>query len=260
MKKYFKIYITLLTMNLQVLTSYRANLINSIIATVVWGSMSFVSIFILTSRINTVYGWTREELLLLTAIYNILIGTFHMIFSRNFERFSRIIHFGELDSLLIKPIDPQFSVSFWLFNYTGAFRVIAGVLFTVILLHSHYPSLLSIILFLLLGLAGITLMYSVWYLVSTLIIKFTNLSNIVDVLYEINGITRFPQEMFRQLNVFAFSFLLPITIVITVPTKFLISKATYADFFLLLATSAVLFICARMFWKFALKYYTSASG
>lgn len=247
-------------MNFQVLTTYRANFINSVIATLVWGSMSFISIFILTARINTVYGWTREELLLLTAIYNIIIGTFHMVFSRNFERFSRIIHFGELDSLLTKPIDPQFSVSFWLFNYTGVFRVLAGIIFTIIILHSHAINPFDLVLFLVLIPVSIALMYSIWHLISTLIIKFTNLSNIIDLLYEINGFTRYPQEMFRQLNAFAFSFLVPIVIVVTIPTKFLISKATSADFFLLLGICVVFIICARMFWKFTLRYYTSASG
>ncbi len=260
MKKYLKIYAALLAMNFQVLTAYRANFINSIISTIVWGSMSFISIFILTARTNTIYGWTREELLLLTAIYNIIIGAFHMIFSRNFERFSRIIHFGELDSLLIKPIDSQFSMSFWLFNYAGIFRVIAGVLFTIILLHSRSLSVFTLAFFAVLGLTSIALMYSIWYLVSTLIIKFSNLSNIIGILYEINGLTRFPQEMFKQLNVFAFSFLIPVTIVITVPTKLLISRASYADVLLLVITSIVFLTIARLAWKFALRYYTSASG
>ncbi len=260
MKRYFKIYTTLLGMNFQTLTTYRANFINSIISSILWGSMTFITIFILTTRTNNVYGWTREELLLLTAIYNIIIGAFHMVFSKNFERFSEIIHFGRLDGLLMKPVDPQFLMSFWFFNYTSLFRIIAGVVFAVLLLNSQPPSLLSLALFAVLGLVGIALMYSIWYMISTLIIKFTNLSNIIDLLYQVNGFARFPQEMFRQLNVFAFSFLLPITIVVTVPTKLLISKATFADFILFLGTSVIFFICARMFWKFSLRYYTSASG
>lgn len=260
MKRYIKVYILLLTMNFQVLTAYRANFINSVISTIVWGSTSFISIFLLTARTNTVYGWTREELLLLTAIYNIIIGTFHTLFSRNFERFSQIIHFGEFDSMLIKPIDPQFSMSFWLFNYTGVFRIIAGILFALFLLPSYALSLFNLASFVILGLVSIALLYSIWFLISTLIIKFSNLSNIVDILYQINGFTRFPQEMFQQLNMFAFSFLVPITIIVTVPTRFLISKASYSDFLLLVAISIAFLVVTRLTWKYALRYYTSASG
>ncbi len=247
-------------MNFEVLTIYRSNFINSVLSTIVWGSMSFVSILLLTSRVNTVYGWTRSDLLLLTAIYNIIIGIFHTVFSRNFDRFSRIIHFGELDSLLVKPLDSQFLVSFWFFSYTSIFRIVAGIVVAAIILQSQTLNLLNVGIFVILIFVSISLMYSIWFLPSILIIKYSNLSNLVDLLYQINNFTRFPQELFKQLNIVVFSLLIPVTIAITTPTKFLISKASYADFFLLAGISMVFLICTRLAWKYALRFYSSASG
>lgn len=258
MKKYLNIYKTLLLLNLQVLTAYRANFVNSAISTVVWGSMSFLSIFLLTARTNQVAGWSRNDLLLLTAIYNIVIGSFHVLFSRNFERFSRIMHMAEFDTLLTKPIDSQFSISFWYFNYTSIFRVIVGVIVAAVILKSRF--FLELPVFLLLSLVGITLSYCIWFLISTLMVKYTNLSNIVEVLYQINGFSRYPMDLYRGLGLFAFTFIVPLVIMITVPAKYLASKVTSFDLLMLFGITLLFFITTRLAWKFALRFYASASG
>lgn len=259
--KYLKIYKTLLKLNLMYLLEYRTNFLNSFISSVIWGSLSFVSILLLTAHTNSIYGWTRNELLLLTAVYNIITGMFHVIFSRSFEHFSRIIHFADLDSFLLKPIDPQFSMSFWYFNYTGFFRVIVGILVAVILLQGKIISSPFIIpLFIVFLILGVIILYSIWFLASTLIIKYTNLTNLVGLLYEMNGFARFPQDMYQGLGTFAFTFLLPLTIIITTPTRVLLERFTYTDFYITIGIAIFLFALCRISWVFALRFYTSASG
>lgn len=240
---------------------YRSNFINSLISSVIWGSISFLSILLLTEHTTTIYGWDRNELLLLTAVYNIITGMFHVLFSRGFEYFSRIIHYGELDSVLLRPIDPQFSMSFWYFNYTGLFRVIVGIIIAIIILQGKLiSSPLIIPLFIVFLIFGVIILYSIWFLASTIIIKYTNLTNLVGLLYEMNGFARFPQDMYRSLGVFAFTFLLPLTIVITAPTKVLIERFSYTDLYITIGIALGLFIACRATWKFALRFYTSASG
>ncbi len=261
MKKYFKVYKTLLQLNLSTLTAYRANFINSLISSLAWGSFSVLSVFLLTSKTSSVYGWSKNELLILIGAYNIFIGIFHLLFSRNFDRFSTLIHYGQLDGLLVKPMDSQFLLSFWFFNYTSFFRILLGILFTVYMLFQTHQALsfLAILGFVIFGIIGILLLYSVWFIIVTFTIWFTRLSNLVELLYNLNGMTRYPQEMFRGTKIIFF-FLLPITLALTTPTKLLFSKSSTSDFFLLFIFSVILFYISRKFWKFALKFYTSASS
>src|SRR6185312_3229309 len=100
------------------------NFINSTISSVGWGIISIISMYILTAKTSSIYGWNRNELLLLAGVYSVSIGIFHTIFSRNFDRFSKVIHLGDLDSILLKPIDSQFSLSFTLFNYMSITRLL----------------------------------------------------------------------------------------------------------------------------------------
>ncbi len=262
MKQYIRIYKTLLKINLVALLTYRGNFVSSVFSSILWASFSLFIISLLTLRVPKIYGWNREELFMLMLGYNIIVGTFHSLFSRNFERFSQIIHYGELDGLLLKPVDSQFLLSFWLFNYASLSRIIIGIIGFVILFSQHqiFPSLLQFFLFFMLGIISILLLYSIWYSVTTLMIWFTRLSNLVDFLYHMNGATRFPQEMYKGSNQLIFFLVFPLTLVITTPIKALLEKATIADVYIILICATLLFSFSRLFWKFALRFYTSASG
>lgn len=262
MKKYLRVYKTLLQMNLSVLIMYRAHFYNSLIASIAWGVFSLFSIVLLTSKTSMVFGWSREELLLLNGLYGIIIGFYHVFFSRNFERFSTIIHFGQLDSILVKPIDSQFLLSFWLVGYATFSRVAIAILYTWYiskLLHI-VPTVYSVGSIIVLMIFSILLLYSIWYSIITFTIWHTRLSNLTELMFTITGTARYPQEMLHQLTMYIFVFLLPLTFIINVPARAYLGRMQYWDIAGLIVLSVSLFIFSRKFWKFALKFYTSASN
>lgn len=262
MKKYVAVYIALLRLNFAVLVAYRANFINSVISSVGWGVFSIVLILLLTAKTQRIQSWSREEIILLTALYNVFIGAFHMLFSSNFERFAKVIHLGQLDSLLVKPLDSQFLLSFWLFNYTSLFRVFLGIIVSFYMMGLTHADVhvFSILILVLLGITGLFLMYSIWYIFLTVTIWFTKLYNIVDLLYQINSVTRYPPEMFTKVKSFIVLILFPLTLVIAAPAKSVLNRLTLSDVSLLIFSAMSLLLFSRVFWKFALRYYTSASG
>lgn len=87
MKHYFNIYKQLLKLNLQVNLAYRVGFINNLIASIGWGLFQILMIYLLTAKVKSIYGWSREGLILLSAVFNIFVGIFHAVFSRNFGRF-----------------------------------------------------------------------------------------------------------------------------------------------------------------------------
>lgn len=262
MNRYLRIYRKLLSLNLSALMAYRANFVNSLISSIAWAAFSIFSMILLTSRTPSAYGWTRNEIILLTGSYNIIVGIFHMIFSRNFQRFSNIVHFGHLDALLTKPVDSQFLLSFWLFNYTSGIRVVMGIVINAIMLSimGIHVQLSDILLFSLFTVMGIVLLYSIWFTVITFTIWFTRLSNLVDLLYSINGVTRFPPKMVSNLRS-AFSYvLIPLTFVVAPQTRFLIQRTMTMDIFILLIMAVTTLMLSRTFFRFALRYYASGGN
>lgn len=262
MMYYFKIYKKLLEMNFHTLVAYRGNLVNSVISSLVWGVFSILSIVLITSKTKTLYGWTREEILILSGCYSIFIGFFHMIFSRNFDRFPITVNLGNLDYVLVKPLDAQFNMSLFVFNYSSILRIIFGVLFTLYMLGRIHASvgIYQVLVFTILSIAGLILLYSVWFLVIVITLWSTRLSNLTHLMFNITSVARYPQDLLRELSYFVFLFLMPLTVIVTTPTKALLGKIEVSEALVLLGLSLGFFFATRVVWKYALRFYTSASS
>lgn len=262
MRYYWEVYKRLIKINFAAWVVYRGNFLNNLIGDTVWGVFHIVSILVLTSSVSSVYGWSKNELIILTASFSVLWGFFHLFFARNFEEMAEIINLGNLDTYLLKPLDSQFFLSFYYVNFSGFIRTIIGlaVLFYVVLVNKFQISLVNIFNYLILTACGLILIYSVWFLLASVIIWFPRLTNLVYFLFTISGISRYPPETLKQFNTFTFIFLLPLVIFVSTPTKALLNKPVFGNSLILLALTVIFLVASRKFWKFALRYYTSASS
>lgn len=259
--RYLRIYKQILSLNMTALMIYRANFYNSLVASFIWGSFHIINMLILSNATKSIYGWSRSELLLLTATYSISFGLFSMLFSRNFSRLSILIDNGSLDGLLIKPLDSQFLVSVGQVNYTALVRSVLGIILLAYLVNTiHFSfNFLQIFIYILLILCGIVLTYCIWLMVSTLLIWLPRLSNLIDLLHFLSGTGRYPAEMFSQYRVLSVLFF-PLTIAITIPAKSLLQRAFVGDYVWLIVVTGLFFMLTRAFWLFALRSYTSANS
>src|SRR3989338_4594609 len=262
MKKYFRVYSQFIRMNISEIFAYRIHFINSLIGATVWGVFHVISVLLLTSTVSRIYGWTSQELIILTASFSFLWGFFHFFFAPNFEDIPDIIDRGDLDFILLKPIDSQLFLTLQKINFSAFIRTLIGivVLFIVINGLQLHITMLQILSYLFTVFMGLILIYSLWFFVSTFIIWFPRLSNLTAFLFLISGISRYPPEILQGTGQFIFLFLLPIFLFVSIPTKVLLHKALSGELLLLFLCMVGFFLLARYFWKFALRHYTSASS
>ncbi len=252
----------IIKINISLLFAYRINFYNSVIITLGWGIVSVCTIILITSKTSHVFGWTRDELYLLTGIFSITLGIFHTFFSASMERFGRIISLGQLDSYLLTPTDTQIYLSTKNFRPVSSLRIVIGLLFSLYALQQlHVPTtIISFLISTVFILSGVLLLYSLWFIVVTLMVWNPNLTNLIEFLYVFNNLGRYPPAMITYTkNIILFLFL-PLTLVASVPASFLFGKANFLDSITLLICSVGLFIVSRYFWKFALRSYSSASS
>ncbi len=262
MIRYLKIYFYLLKINISLLFAYRANFYNAALTTVGWGIISITSIMLLTAKTSSVYGWNRQELYLLTGLYSIIIGIFHMFFSASLERFARTVSLGQLDSYLLAPVDAQLFLSIKNFRPVSILRVIIGTLFTLYLLQTMHIifTFFTLFVFILFISMGVLLLYSVWFLVITITIWNPNLSNLVDFLYNFSNLGRYPPALLLYTRNMVVFLLIPLTLIASVPARIALGKVTTIEVIGLVGFSVGIFTLSRYFWKFALRHYTSASN
>ncbi|MFZ2026715.1 MAG: ABC-2 family transporter protein [Microgenomates group bacterium] len=261
MKRYLRIYLAILKINLAYLFAYRANFINNIIVSLGWGVFQIVWIVLLTGKRGDFYGWTQNDLVFLTLGYFMTLGIFHFLFSRNFDAFSRVIDRGEFDAILLKPLDSQMHATMRIVSYANFIRSVVGlVLIVVWTTVQKYPITYgdALLFGIYIG-VGVMTLYSIWLLFSTTLIWYPNLSNMIDLLYTINGLARYPSEMIRYSGKVILYFLIPLLLTISTPVKILLHKNAIEDVIALTLCCVILFTVSRIFWKHSLRHYTSAS-
>ena len=262
MKKYFLIYRRLMIANWHVLVSYRSDFVTSILSSLMFSSYHLITVLLLTYKVPAVYGWTRNELLLLASTYSVFVGFYHAFISRNLGQLADEIYYGRLDYVLLKPIDSQVATTMWQINYVSLVRVIFGLCLSWYFINSMHISITlgTVMTYIVVIISGIFILYSFWLPFISLMIFNPRLSNIVMLLYNVINIARYPREMYARLPVYIFAPLIPLAIILTTPTKILLQKFSFFMGIELLSVCVILGLFARFIWKYSLRYYTSASS
>ena len=169
---------------------------------------------------------------------------------------------GTLDFILIKPIDTQFWVSFKKISPTGLIEIMLGfsLLIYCFYLNNIYLDLNLFFLILLTFICSVIILYSLWFLISTTTIWFVKTWNATEVLRSFLYVGRFPLSSFSfSLRIF-FSTIIPITFITTIPSEVILGISSFWKIFLEIIVAICFYSASRRFWKFALRFYSSASS
>jgi ABC-2 type transport system permease protein len=241
---------------------YRANLVNHLINSLVWGLFLFIQVYLLTSKVSSIAGWDRPALLLLTGVYDLVIGIFYLLFSRGFRDIAEIILMGKLDLYLLKPLDSQFHLSLREVNLPGSVRCFLGILIISLLSFQYHLtfSFTALCLFIVSTIGSVIFLYSAWFLVLTLLIWAPRVENLVDLLYTLTGLGKYPREILKPFPTSILTFLiLPTLLTVSIPTKILLNNTSLPEIIGFNLFGLILLILSRKFWKFGLKFYTGGS-
>lgn len=262
-RKYIRVYIFQTRIAFKLLGMFRINAIGMMLSTTLWSLLIFSTIFLTTRNVRTVFGYTPNELLALGAVQVVFLGFFHTIFAKNMDRLPEVINRGQLDSILLKPMDDQYSISFGLVYPSTLVRVVIGALALTYLALSGLivvPSVWNIFFFFGLLTASELLIYSVWFMIATSLIWFPTMENIIELLYNFNMSSRYPYEFYREIGIAVALLTFPFSIALMIPLKALMGRATVGEICTLLISTVIFLFLSRKLWKWSLRHYTSASN
>ena len=107
---------------------------------------------------------------------------------------------------------------------------------------------------------GILILYSVWFILGTLSVWFVKIYNITYVLKALLEGGRFPIAAYPTLYRIFMTFVVPVAFLTTVPAEAFLGRGSAFYTTLSALFALVFFTVSRLFWRFALRYYTSASS
>ncbi len=261
-RKYFKVYTKFLHTSLASELEYKTNILVDLITAILSliGSIFLLSIFFQNN--GSIGGWEFEQALIIQGIYTILNGITNTWFNPNLTEIVKHIREGTLDFVLLKPIDSQFFISLKKINPSGFLEIIIGFCLLLFCFRINQISLnISLLsLCLITIICSISILYSLWFFISTTTIWFVKTWNATEVLRSFLYIGRFPLNSFSfPLRIF-FSVFIPIAFITSIPSEVFLGISQLWKILIEIIVAIIFLYTSRKFWLFALKFYSSASS
>jgi len=243
--------------------AFKGNFLLWIVVEVLWFGLQLAFITVIYQHTDHIGDWSKWEVVLLMGAAHFIQQIFQAFFLTNCVQISEHVRTGKLDFMLLLPVNTRFLVSLRqvdLGGYVNAGTGIGVIIYALARMH-HWPSIMDVLGFGALAVAGILIHYSLMFLLASVSFWTVRAQGIVYAYYSMFNIARLPDAAFRGWFKAVFTFAVPMLLVANVPARVLVDKLHSAsDVLLLLAMVVVCFFISEAMWRFSMRRYTSASS
>ena len=239
---------------------YRLNFVIAAVTSTANLAGSMFGLFLFYGNGYNFQGWSWQEAIIVLGFFTLLQGFAATFLAPNLNKIVEQIEKGTLDFVLLKPISSQFWLSTRIVSPWG----LPDLLFGIILIFYAGNQLglqLSGYLISLIPLSfGFVVLYSLWFLLGATSIWFVKIYNVTEVLRGLLEAGRYPIAAYPAVYRFFFTFIIPVAFLTTVPAEAMLGKTEIVWLVGAGVLALFLFLISIAFWRFALRFYTSASS
>ena len=248
---------------------YQANAVVELLAVLGNLAGSLFVLSLLYGHGRDLGGWSWEAALVVLGLYTLLDGITTCLLQPNLSKIVGHVQNGTLDFVLLKPIDSQLHLSARHLSPWGLPGVLAGLVLSgwgmvQTLTGQRQIGIAALIGPLLAGLAlllaAAAILYSLWFVLAALSIWFVKIWNATEVLRSVLVAGRYPVSAYPAALRLLFTFVLPVAFLTTVPAEALIGRGSWPWIAASWLMALTCLISTRLFWRYALRHYTSASS
>ncbi len=260
MARYFRVLWLFWRTSLASELEYRLNFFLALLSSLghLAGNLFGLSLFYTGS--GTLGGWPFHQAMLVMGLFTTLQGLSRVLLSPNLARIVEHVRTGTLDFVLLKPVDSQFWLSTRRISPWGLPDVAFGLgmigyaalrleLEPARLAWAVGPFLLSAVI-----------QYSLWFMLASISIWYVKVHNVTEVLNGLLAAGRYPIDALPGAYRFVFTFIVPVALLTTVPARVALGQDAGRWLVLSAAFAGGAFLVSRALWRYALRYYTSASS
>ncbi|MDY5440906.1 MAG: ABC-2 family transporter protein [Candidatus Enteromonas sp.] len=283
LKKYLKLYPHYLAMAIKSKLVYRLDAMLGIIGFFFSNGATFLSLYLALSSIGGLGKWSFFHIIFLYGFLMIPMGIDHMFTDRLWNYGGWMIHAGELDRILMKPLNPLFQMCAEFFQEGGIGEIVLGVIFIAIsapqiTITVSFSSVMALII----GVIFSSLIYFAIKLATMSVAFFARRSvGLMSALYNVKDFGRYPGTIYHESPMKFFGtvfynvllFLLPFGLVGYLPVScilfpddpipllwFSIPANSWLVCGIIAAVSLLHFFLAYAFFRKGLKRYGSAGS
>ncbi|AIE86709.1 ABC transporter permease [Fimbriimonas ginsengisoli] len=261
MARYWRIYRTFMKSSLARELEFRANFIAKIFQSVVWIGFFVMILLVVYRNTPDVAGWARGDAFVLGATVFVM-SALSSAFFFSLTEIPTQVRQGTLDFVITKPVDNQFWISMRRFNFDQVGSLIAGIGMVIAGIHmgATSPSILQWFSYLVLVFAAVAVFYSFNLAMMTTGIWLVRVDNLFILGETVTSMARYPLDIYPLGVQRAFTFVLPLGLLSTIPARQLVKGFDPAMLGLGIFWAVLALFLSRRFWKFAMRHYSSASS
>lgn len=241
---------------------YRWDFVLEGVVEVFWTLAMMLPLVVIYGHRSDVAGWSYGEALMVTGFFTLLQGALEGVVQPSFLVTVEHIRKGSFDFFLVKPCDAQFLVSTARFLPWRIVNIFAGLSIFGYGFHllGRAPHLGDVIAAALLFSASLAILYSIWLIGVCLAFYVIKVDNLTYLFQSVLDAARWPSSVFRPALRLLFTFVIPLSLMTTVPAEGLLGRGRLGAFVTTFAMAAAMLALSRALWRHALGKYASASS
>ena len=260
--RYVRLLVLFAQTELQFAIEYRANLVLDLFEELVVVVTSLFAVLVLFSHTGAINGWTLGQMIVLLGVYYVIQSAQSVVFELSLERFMEHVRLGTLDFILIKPVNSQFMVSARHIQVAQLGQMVLGLVLVFVGVGQigEQPGAGEIAAFVVTLVCGLSLVYCLVLVLSTLAFWFVRVENLLAIFWSFLDAGRFPVDLYPGWLRLTLSTVVPIGVAVTVPAEAVAGRLDTQGLIIMLLGTVLVFLFATWFWRLGLRNYTGASA
>jgi len=242
--------------------SFKASFLLWIIVEMVWFSAQLAFVDVVFGHVNSVAGWSRDQVVLLAGTNFLIQQLFQAFFMINCMNLPDLVRTGKLDFSIAQPANTQLLVSTRLFDPGALVNAAIGL---AVCIHAagklHLtPSPAELFLFTAWGVLGVIIHYAVLLSLVSLSFWIVRSQGVVFGYHNLMQLARIPRDAFGGVTKIALTTVLPVLIVANVPCNTLLGRESPTMLLWAALVSLLALALSSLFFAAGLRRYSSASS
>ena len=242
-------------------SAYRFNFAVGVGQGIIQVLLALLTFALLYQFTNRIAGWTSAEVLVLVGVYRVIDGLINFQIAPNMFALPEILRNGDLDFILLRPVQSQFLVSTRIIVLPELVNIVIGLALAVFAsgaagVHWDALGIAEAVAFMVCGLA---LIYAIWFGIATVALLVYQ-SQLNALFYSLLETARYPVTFFGAPVRTLLTFVVPAAFATTFPVEALLGRGNHSMLIIGVGLAVALLLGTHLFWNYALRRYGSASS
>lgn len=259
--KYFELFLSFFKASLMAELEFRFNIAARFFTDIIWYAAQLSVFEVLFRHTSSMNGWSIDETRVFMGVLFVTDAIYMLLFSENLDRMGEKIRRGDLDLLLVKPVNSQWMLSFQKVSiaYLGNAMFSFAWLVWALLQMENRPltGLLWLVLTVPMSLA---IVYTIRFMTAAAALFFTKADAVNYIWYQLYRLGTRPDSFYPMVLRYVVLTAFPIAFLASIPSQIILGKMGPLILLWGYFLASLFIFGSTRFWKRGLRSYSSASS